>query len=409
MQEPQYDNCRTKLKAPKIDLFSPIFFLVFYLATQMIGSSHSDRVLLCFLLHVIGYLVALSVTELIGVSVIQKTILTHPIDINDHTLPVQFPVISVAAVIINTLIIFGMLFSVGFDNIEDFRFMLGEFPGGAYIFLPLQIFSITFSLLVCVKYLNNNANVYHIMLLIMLFASMILTGSRSKVFLLGSAIIMYLYYARVLENAFLILSGAIAAILLTGMRAATIFFGDPGYLKWYVENDVFDPDSFTVTVVNFFHLTVYDIGFRASQIIEKVPETFQFTWGQSLFFEFYSLLPGKQENPAISLNHILFGGSDRDVGYPPTLAAQMYLDFGLGGVLLMSIVFYLVFFILYNNLRTKGGMRNFFIYSVYYTTALLSIYGEFKPFIVIAAYSCILALCTRFIFTKQQQINERLR
>ena len=85
-------------------------------------------------------------------------------------------------------------------------------------------------------------------------------------------------------------------------------------------------------------------------IVSIIPEAIDYSYGKSLLYPFYTLLPGKQESIGFLLRNILeldFEGG----GISPTILGGFYMDFGVVGALLGMLIFGLILGEVYRRLN----------------------------------------------------------
>lgn len=297
---------------------------------------------------------------------------------------------------VNTVVLIGLYVKFGRGSENEFRFTINRLLGGTTV-LAMNIFSLIAVMVSISDFLQKRTPlpVFFCILGSMIISS--LTGSRFQMLVYLFPLMGIWYIHHKFNNIKLILSLAVIAIAAIAMRVYTML-QDAAAFKWAIESGVFDGDSILNTISIGAQHTIQDISYRTDMIISSVPRLFPHTQGESLFFHFLTVLPGEQQSPSIKLNHLLFGGSDTDVGYPPTLVAQLYLDFGLIGTILGGC-FLGAFGSYLSVAKNKSGLISN-IYILYIFFLLVSCYGEFLLFHFLV-YSSAIAITHRYRFTLQ--------
>ena len=207
-----------------------------------------------------------------------------------------------------------------------------------------------------------------------------LLGSRSILSVVFFSSFLVFYCSKKISSKKTLCITFIVLVLFILLRIASILYGSDERLMYYLNSGMIDYSNPITTLWNFIMLAVEDIGYRTQKIIDSVPEIIGYTKGESLFFSFYSMLPGEQSNPAIKLNHELFFGSSEEVGYPPTIVAQIYLDFGYIGLFIVPLIIGYWYEYFYMKARKEYFQNNFLFYTIFTYCLLLSCYGEFLIF-----------------------------
>ena len=191
--------------------------------------------------------------------------------------------------------------------------------------------------------------------------------------------------------------------LISGIRLYLTH--DPYELSWYVQNNIFVEGSWSATAINLVFFQVRDMVIRTSEIFLQVPDVVGFQHGKSLFFGFYSMLPGKQLNPAVEIHHKIFGVAlDQETPFPPTTVVQLYLDFNILGVAIFAILYAIVLYYIYYRALFKPSISALCCLSVLSYFFCLSLYGDLET-LRLAAVLFFLFLASRFVKTRGQAVR----
>ena len=276
------------------------------------------------------------------------------------------------------------------NDISDFNFYrldlenhLNLYIGQlAYVFLILGLSYIIMEFIRLIEISSRNIKYFILILMIMLLMisvfELMLSGSRSTVLSLIIIIAVLLIRFNFIGIKTVII-GCLTCFFLLGFVAYLRIATSPESLEWWIVNDIVDPDAspFIVAIKMIWH-TFQGIGERTVVLIDAVLDgKIAHQYGYDTFFYFVSILPGKQINPSIWLNHYLFLGSDQDVGYPPTIIGQMLWDFGLIGIPMMGFVIGLFGMWLFKKAHSSSIVWSI-AYALFLEQTLLSLYGEFR-------------------------------
>ena len=280
------------------------------------------------------------------------------------------------------LLVVVQFFRIGINHMDTFRSIwLRDIPWGTYVVVPVSLGTQVFIYLLTIRYLRKKISLIHFLLVsAVLYGSVFLLGSRSAVSIFLFIQLSLFYLAkRVTTNQMLILVLASVFSMMI-VRIFSFIYGDENNLKYFVDTGLINLDSSWESIINTLIHTFSDIAFRTQTIIDNVPEIFDHTYGKSLFFSYCSILPGEQTNVTVLLNHYLFFGSTADVGYPPTIMAQIYLDFGYIGLMVFPFIIGYLYMYVFNKMRKTGRFVYIFLYLLLTYQLLLSCYGEFLTF-----------------------------
>ena len=373
------------VKINAINLFSPkIGFPFLYILINMLGFyKFSFRLFLCL---VIFYL-----TYYLGIIVCQFQYRDYGINrLNFQNCFRAGNVIQSKAlyflskcmtVIYLFLIVFQYL-RIGINNADTFRLnWLHGIPMGTFWSLLLSLGLIYFVYVLTKKYIIKQVScISYIFWSICIIGIVSLLGSRSVLSIVFFSSFFVFYCSEKVSSKKTLYITFIVLVLFILLRIVSILYGSDERLIYYLESGKIDYSNPITTLWNFIVLTVEDIGYRTQKIIDSVPEIIGYTKGESLFFSFYSMLPGEQINPAIKLNHELFFGSSEDGGYPPTIVAQIYLDFGYIGLFIVPLIIGYWYEYFYMKARKYCSQNGFLFYMIFTYCLLLSCYGEFLIF-----------------------------
>ena len=269
------------------------------------------------------------------------------------------------------------------SNKEDFRRGYNEYIiGGNKIILVYNFFLILFYTYYSLEFFKKKVSLFKFLIIsfILVFLQF-LTGSRSNLALYGLIPLLIGYYKKIINNKALLIIFCFGIIIFISTRIFTIL--NSSYLNYYTINNMIVEENLRETFLNFLTTQINDIGYRTHKILNDVPQKFPRLYGKSLFFEFYSLLPGRQINPAIDLNHRLFHSSTDDIQIPPTLVAEFYLDFGIIGIIIGGVAIGSIYTLIHLKFKLNPSFINFFNYLIFSYFLFLSIYGRFQIFFII--------------------------
>lgn len=279
-----------------------------------------------------------------------------------------------------------------------------------FISYPLDIFISTFYPLIIVRLIVKNASWGLLVCTTGLFFIVFsLSGSRSFSLYVIFCTVFLLYMFRKVSKGLLLLSGVVSCLLVGVISYIRLSLSMNDYtLIWYKTHGIILENSMLLSVYNLVLFQIRDIGVRTSEIFSFVPAFLPYQYGKSLFFGFYSMLPGKQINPAVAIHHMMVPfSSSSSTPYPPTTIAQFYLDFGLLGVVLGACVISYISFKLTVNIKKYPTPINIAIYLQLIYFLLLSLYGDFESyrFVVGSIFLAVLFFITSYDIKLKKRVR----
>lgn len=239
---------------------------------------------------------------------------------------------------------------------------------------------------------------------VLFFLVFSVTGSRSLSLFFPFVFVLVLYYANFVRMRGLLALAAML-VLVGGMVSVERLNRSENMYEqnWYAEREILIEDALFESAYNIVAFQILDMVRRTHRIIDGVPARLDHQSGKSIFFGFYSLLPGKQINPAVKIHHDLFETSpDMDTPFPPTTVAQLWLDFGLAGVVIGGAFFGALGQYLFVRARRSGDPADVSILISYLYCFLLSLYGDFEAF----RFFVLFVLIKSFYYLQLSSRNE---
>jgi oligosaccharide repeat unit polymerase len=366
-----------------IDIFSPFIFFPFIYVSVNLFLSRETSLFTFFCVFTFFFTYYASVL-FFYINKKNKTNLLFYVK-NELHVKYQFSKFKSAAIVIVSIVFTSTLIYIYqlIPNKEEFRQTYSNYLlGGSKVTPIYNYFLMTFYCYLSLIFNKNKINKYLFFFsTLIIFTIVFLTGSRSSMALFALIPIFISYYNRTISNKSIIILVMIGLVVFISIRIYTIF--NSPLLTYYVTNDIIVSNDPIQTVLNFIFSQFQDIGFRTNTIIMGIPNNYPRLYGKSLFFEFYSLLPGEQLNPAIDLNHKLFHSSEGEVQIPPTLIAELFLDFGYIGVLVGGGLVGYFYALFHFNFKIKPSFINYYSYLITSYFIYLSIYGRIQVFYII--------------------------
>jgi len=171
--------------------------------------------------------------------------------------------------------------------------------------------------------------------------------------------------------------------------ARLVMSGAEGKIDYYINEGVYDSNNLFISIINILKIHLQDNAWRAHMVFEYIPERMDFQYGKSMFFDFYSILPGEQVNPHVFLSWNVMYGAAEARGYPPTLLGQGWLDFGYFGVFLYSIFYILTSCYLYKRSVRSGKIDRMMLYFMFIFCMVLALYGAVSWLAYLLFFVCI--------------------
>ena len=321
----------------------------------------------------------------LGSKLITHDILQHPVRLARKIL-LRYIVLFVLSQIFYGQYIYLFFFNK-LTGFESFRFSIEDqvnmyFGQFAFVFLLLGLSYVIYDFVYSWKESRSDSfigkSIIAISFFLITLGELIIGGSRSVVLLLLLVVGMLLVKFNVMTKRILFICGIIS-IFFIGWAAYLRISSDPSTLQWWITQNIIDPDAnpLLISFKMIWH-TFSGIGERTVMLINCLANgEISHQFGYDTFFYFVSILPGKQINPSVWLNHYVYYGSDNEVGYPPTIIAQMYWDFGMLGVPVMGFLIGMLGSWLFKKAHSPHIVWSI-LYALFLGQCLLSIYGEFR-------------------------------
>lgn len=368
-----------------INILSPkIIFPIVYLLLNLIAiDTMSVKVFAALLVFFVSYFIGVLIcSNLFKIQNFNRLSFSYIFDSNRSLISGKFTKWC-AIIYCSTIII--QFFRVGIGNTDIFRSIwLDDIPMGQYIMVFFSIGTQVFIYLITLRYIQRYINVISFLIIsLVVCVSISLLGSRTAISIILFIQLSLLYLSKKITTNRMILLSIIMIFLMVIIRVVTILYGNDSVLNYYLDSGLIGFYSPWETLMLFVRRTLVDMAIRTQMVIDNIPSIIDYTYGKSLFFSYYSILPGEQVNPTILLNHHLFLGSTDDVGYPPTIAAQIYLDFGFAGLMIIPMLIGYIYTYVFYKARMSGHFFYIYLYIAITYSLLLSCYGEFLTFSII--------------------------
>jgi len=174
----------------------------------------------------------------------------------------------------------------------------------------------------------------------------------------------------------IIFSAVLALVSMASVKLFRLIYSDSqGKLDYYIENGVYQQDNILLSIWNILRIHLEDNAWRAYMVFQHVPERMNWQFGKSTFFDFYSLLPGEQISPHVYLSWNVMYGAQEARGYPPTLLAQGWLDYGFLGSLIYAFAYPLIILFFFRNMVIRRSQTSIVFYYFILFNIVLAWYG----------------------------------
>ena len=300
---------------------------------------------------------------------------------------------------VNFLFLTAILF--GDANIANLRREISSFLPGSVILFTTTLSYISFVVLLVLfsKATHKTIMPSKICYFLLVFAVGLsaTTGSRSASLFYLFSFGIYFYSGSNLKVSRMLIIAIFAFLVVGALSLFRIYSSENlGHIGWYISEGIIVPDQYLISSINLIIFQFRDIVIRTSEIFMNVPSVIPFQGGKSLMNGFLMSLFDDYQNPHILVHHIIFNAqSTQDAGFPPTFVSQYWFDFGTWGVVILSVLYSFISWVLfYNFSKSTTNIKWFVLYIAFLYFTLLSMYGAFEVFrlLLIAAALPFLSL-----------------
>ena len=249
-------------------------------------------------------------------------------------------------------------------------------------------------------------NKYKFIMYLMLVISLImLSGSKSTIFiLLISLITIYNYKVSKISLFKLISYLVIIFILLIAYHLLKQEYFSAGELYSIGASNPIE--SFYLVLLNMFQGNMMQLQ-TMSIVVDQYPNTYGYLWGSSILFFFSLIIPSVlwSEKPLtipgiFTVNNWPYRWSDEGTTLPPGLFAEGYMNFGLFGVIIFSLILSFVYSFYYKKVKTcPFDKLSLGIYSILVGEFLHFFRGEFASVLL---HTLVLVIPLKLILKKKR-------